>query len=58
MLWFYFIQLDAVPVLGSFLRKNQRALKLATLTLLDTFVKNYNSVLNINLLKAVSVSLH
>lgn len=33
---------DVVPVLGSFLRKNQRALKLNSLTLLDTLVKNYS----------------
>ena len=32
---------EAVPVLSSFLRKNQRALKLATLALLDTIVKRY-----------------
>jgi cullin-associated NEDD8-dissociated protein 1 len=32
---------EAVPVLASFLRKNQRALKLATLSLLDTLVKRY-----------------
>lgn len=51
------LQLDAVPVLGSFLRKNQRALKLATLTLLDTFVKNYGSALNTALLNAVSFSI-
>lgn len=51
------IIVDAFPVLGSFLRKNQRALKLATLTLLDTFVKNYGSVLNIALLNAVIVEL-
>lgn len=30
---------EAIPVLSSFLRKNQRALKLATLGLLDTLVK-------------------
>jgi len=34
---------EALPVLGSFLRKNQRALKLSTLTLLDTLVKNYSA---------------
>lgn len=33
---------DVIPVLGSFLRKNQRALKLNSLTLLDTLVKNYS----------------
>lgn len=32
---------DSLPVLASFLRKNQRALKLFTLTLLDVLVKNY-----------------
>ena len=32
---------DSFPVLSAFLRKNQRALKLATLSLLDTLVKNY-----------------
>jgi len=30
---------EAIPVLSSFLRKNQRALKLATLTLLDTLLR-------------------
>ena len=33
---------EAFPVLASFLRKNQRALKLSTLILLDTLVKNYS----------------
>lgn len=37
---------EAFPILASFLRKNQRALKLATLTLLDTLCKNYSSYLN------------
>jgi len=32
---------EAVPILASFLRKNQRTLKLGTLVLLDTLVKNY-----------------
>ncbi|XP_074601185.1 cullin-associated and neddylation-dissociated 1 [Brevipalpus obovatus] len=32
---------EAVPILASFLRKNQRTLKLSTLHLLDTLVKNY-----------------
>ena len=32
---------EAVPVLASFLRKNQRALKLATLSLLDTLIRRY-----------------
>ena len=35
---------DTMPVLTSFLRKNQRALKLSTtLLLLDTRVKNYST---------------
>lgn len=32
---------DVIPALGSFLRKNQRALKLNSLTLLETLVNNY-----------------
>lgn len=32
---------DVIPALGSFLRKNQRALKLNSLTLLNTIVLNY-----------------
>ena len=36
---------DSLPVLASFLRKNQRTLKLSTLTLLDTLVRNYNGVI-------------
>ena len=30
-----------MPILASFLRKNQRALKLSTLTTLDVLVTNY-----------------
>ncbi|KAJ0182615.1 hypothetical protein K1T71_001984 [Dendrolimus kikuchii] len=44
---------DAVPILGSFLRKNQRALKLSTLVLLDTLVQNYSSAISIELLSKV-----
>ena len=33
---------DRLPVLSSFLRKNQRSLKLSSLSLLDTLVKNYS----------------
>lgn len=36
---------DSLPVLASFLRKNQRTLKLSTLALLDTLVRNYNGVI-------------
>ncbi|KAK9718909.1 TATA-binding protein interacting (TIP20) [Popillia japonica] len=44
---------DAVPILGSFLRKNQRALKLSTLLLLDCLIKNYSQSLNADLLQHV-----
>lgn len=37
--------------MGSFLRKNQRALKLNSLSLLDTLVNNYNGIINAQLLK-------
>ncbi|ROT63807.1 hypothetical protein C7M84_018283 [Penaeus vannamei] len=48
---------DALPVLASFLRKNQRALKLATLTLLDTLVTNYSSALSPQMLDKVLIEL-
>ncbi|CAH0724756.1 unnamed protein product, partial [Brenthis ino] len=44
---------DVVPILGSFLRKNQRALKLSTLVLLDTLVQNYSNAISIELLSKV-----
>ncbi|XP_049880310.1 cullin-associated NEDD8-dissociated protein 1 [Pectinophora gossypiella] len=47
------IMSDAVPILGSFLRKNQRALKLSTLVLLDTLVQNYSDSISIELLSKV-----
>lgn len=47
------ILMDVVPILGSFLRKNQRALKLSTLVLLDTLVQNYSNELSIELLSKV-----
>lgn len=34
---------DSIPILSSFLRKNHRALKLSTLSLLDTLIHNYAS---------------
>jgi hypothetical protein len=52
-----YFQGEAVPILGSFLRKNQRALKLSTLTLLDTLVRNYSSALSTELLNKVSLCL-
>ncbi|XP_012274263.1 cullin-associated NEDD8-dissociated protein 1 [Orussus abietinus] len=48
---------EAIPVLGSFLRKNQRALKLSSLTLLDTLVRNYSSALHAELLDKVTAEL-
>ncbi|XP_052763076.1 cullin-associated NEDD8-dissociated protein 1-like [Mya arenaria] len=36
---------DGIPILASFLRKNQRALKLGTLACLDMLVKNWGSSL-------------
>ncbi|XP_035244264.1 cullin-associated NEDD8-dissociated protein 2 [Anguilla anguilla] len=33
---------EGIPILGSFLRKNQRALKLSTLTALTVIVRNYS----------------
>jgi len=48
---------EGIPILGSFLRKNQRALKLGTLILLDTLVNNYSSTLNSDLLNKVLTEL-
>ncbi|XP_035780587.1 cullin-associated NEDD8-dissociated protein 1-like [Anopheles albimanus] len=43
---------EVIPVLGSFLRKNQRALKLNSLTLLDTLVSHYSQCLDPVLLRS------
>jgi cullin-associated NEDD8-dissociated protein 1 len=48
---------DAIPILGSFLRKNQRALKLSSLVLLDTLVRNYSDALHADLLEKVTTEL-
>jgi len=48
---------DSLPVLSSFLRKNQRALKLSTLVLLDTLVKNYPGSLDLATLSPVLAEL-
>ncbi|XP_053976488.1 cullin-associated NEDD8-dissociated protein 1 isoform X2 [Hylaeus anthracinus] len=48
---------DAIPILGSFLRKNQRALKLCSLPLLYTLVQNYSSALHVDLLDKVTTEL-
>ncbi|OQR70115.1 cullin-associated NEDD8-dissociated protein 1-like, partial [Tropilaelaps mercedesae] len=44
---------DAVAILASFLRKNQRALKLSTLTLLDTLFKHYPQSLGSSMVNCI-----
>jgi len=44
---------ETLPVLSSFLRKNQRALKLSTLTLLDSLCRNYSNVISDEMLATV-----
>lgn len=44
---------DVIPALGSFLRKNQRPLKLHSLSLLDTLVIHYSHFINAQLLQKV-----
>ncbi|XP_067930479.1 cullin-associated NEDD8-dissociated protein 1-like [Watersipora subatra] len=39
---------DAIPILSSFLRKNHRALKLATLQCLDVIMQKYSSVVKLD----------
>ena len=51
------ILIESLPVLSSFLRKNQRALKLSSLQLLDTLVKNYSPSLNVETLAPVLTEL-
>ncbi|KAK0083224.1 hypothetical protein PV325_009153 [Microctonus aethiopoides] len=48
---------EAVPILGSFLRKNQRALKLCSLALLETLVCSCSSKLHAGLLSKVTAEL-
>uniref|UniRef100_A0A7N6AH07 TATA-binding protein interacting (TIP20) domain-containing protein n=1 Tax=Anabas testudineus TaxID=64144 RepID=A0A7N6AH07_ANATE len=48
---------DAVPILASFLRKNQRALKLCTLAALDILLRNYNSAVTPVMVDAVLAEL-
>lgn len=49
------LQLETIPLLGTFLRKNHRALKLNSLSLLDTLVLNYSALIDPNLLnKAIT----
>ncbi|XP_032892680.1 cullin-associated NEDD8-dissociated protein 1-like [Amblyraja radiata] len=44
---------EAVPILASFLRKNQRALKLSTLAALDILIKNYSDSLKPMMIESV-----
>ncbi|XP_012497468.1 PREDICTED: cullin-associated NEDD8-dissociated protein 1 [Propithecus coquereli] len=44
---------EGVPILASFLRKNQRALKLGTLSALDILIKNYSDSLTAAMIDAV-----
>lgn len=48
---------EAVPILGSFLRKNQRVLKVNSLILLDTLVRNYSDAIHPELLDKVTTEL-
>ncbi|KAK3749091.1 hypothetical protein RRG08_034063 [Elysia crispata] len=48
-----FILEEGFPILASFLRKNQRALKLSTLQCLDVVVRNYSGAINASMLADV-----
>ncbi|KAF1503523.1 Cullin-associated NEDD8-dissociated protein 1, partial [Megadyptes antipodes antipodes] len=48
---------EGFPILASFLRKNQRALKLSTLTALDILVKNYSDSLQPAMIESVLTEL-
>ncbi|NXL85292.1 CAND1 protein, partial [Alectura lathami] len=48
---------EAFPILASFLRKNQRALKLSTLAALDILVKNYSDSLKPAMVESVLAEL-
>jgi len=48
---------ESMPILAGFLRKNQRALKMSSLTLLDTVVKNYSTQITDKNLEPVLVEL-
>ncbi|NXI39912.1 CAND1 protein, partial [Galbula dea] len=48
---------EGFPILASFLRKNQRALKLSTLTALDILVKNYSDSLKPAMIDSVLTEL-
>ncbi|XP_066158775.1 cullin-associated NEDD8-dissociated protein 1 isoform X1 [Euwallacea fornicatus] len=44
---------EAMPILALFLRKNQRALKLSTLQLIDCLTKNYHKKMTVQLLQPI-----
>ncbi|NXU53251.1 CAND1 protein, partial [Turnix velox] len=48
---------ESFPILASFLRKNQRALKLSTLTTLDVLVRSYSDSLKPAMVESVLVEL-
>ncbi|XP_074862145.1 cullin-associated NEDD8-dissociated protein 1-like [Carettochelys insculpta] len=48
---------EGFPILASFLRKNQRALKLSTLTALDILIKNYSDSLKPAMIESVLTEL-
>ncbi|XP_018011148.1 cullin-associated NEDD8-dissociated protein 1 [Hyalella azteca] len=48
---------EALPVLAGFLRKNQRALRLSTLVLLDTLLQNYSHAITTQMLAEVVLEL-
>ncbi|KAL7986164.1 hypothetical protein Chor_011330 [Crotalus horridus] len=48
---------EGFPILASFLRKNQRALKLSTLTALDVLIKNYSDSLKPAMIECVLMEL-
>uniref|UniRef100_A0A8C8SN09 Cullin associated and neddylation dissociated 2 (putative) n=1 Tax=Pelusios castaneus TaxID=367368 RepID=A0A8C8SN09_9SAUR len=48
---------EGFPILASFLRKNQRALKLSTLTALDILIKNYSDSLKPAMIESVLAEL-
>uniref|UniRef100_A0A8C6YKH2 Cullin associated and neddylation dissociated 2 (putative) n=1 Tax=Naja naja TaxID=35670 RepID=A0A8C6YKH2_NAJNA len=48
---------EGFPILASFLRKNQRALKLSTLTALDVLIRNYSDSLKPAMIECVLMEL-
>ncbi|XP_026534350.1 cullin-associated NEDD8-dissociated protein 1-like [Notechis scutatus] len=48
---------EVFPILASFLRKNQRALKLSTLTALDILIRNYSDSLKLAMIECVLMEL-